>query len=58
MPFFYLGELFLGLVPRLLRGHASYDLGSTMDPLEFGLLWAVVLGMIGFRLCRLAAEEA
>jgi hypothetical protein len=29
-----------------------------MDPLEFGLLWAVVLGMIGFRLCRLAAEEA
>jgi hypothetical protein len=26
-------------------------------PIEFGVLWAVVLGIIGFRMCRLATKE-
>jgi serine/threonine-protein kinase len=62
MPFFILGSCYWGWCYAFAAAFFGLTLLMTVDlrwaPIEFGMLWAVVLGIIGFRLRRLAAREA
>jgi hypothetical protein len=61
MPFFILGSCYWGSCYAFAAAFLGLSLLMPFDPrwapIEFGLLWAVVLGIIGFRMRRLATKE-
>ena len=61
MPFFILGSCYWGSCYAFAAAFFGLSLLMPFDlrwaPIEFGVLWAVVLGIIGFRMRRLATKE-
>src|SRR5262249_19125917 len=61
MPFLILGSCYWGWCYAFAAAFFGLTLLMTFDqrwaPIEFGVLWALTLGIIGFRLRRLAARE-
>jgi serine/threonine-protein kinase len=61
MPFFILGSCYWGWCYAFAAAFFCLTLLMIVDlrwaPIEFGALWALTLGIIGFRLRRLAARE-
>jgi hypothetical protein len=61
MPFFILGSCYWGWCYAFAAAFFCLTLLMTFDlrwaPIEFGMLWALTLGVIGFHLRRLAAKK-